>query len=329
MVFDDNAYLDIHEIKLETALDADPRMPLGCIILHQKNIVAGSDHISGLIFVWSFDTSNKIKFKLIKTLQGHRSNVIALQDLSTCFASCSKDGTLRLWKDFECIYIIPKCHGLDKYPTSLACYHVPGQKTPNLYSGGTDGLIISYDITKGRASNVAAGHSGWILCLACKADTPFLFSGSSDFTVRLWDAVTLQFLYSFEGHSESVYSIGLFENYLVSGDRCGEIRLYDIFTSECLGIFRDYYMINSLQIYKRDGRMRLLSMGQGNFLCEWDTATQEYNCINKYHFGTIRSSMIYENWLFTAARDGAVGVWQLEKGILFESKIQLMYQNHL
>lgn len=312
--FDDTYAPDSNRLWLEAALDADPRIPLGSIIVHQQHIVAGADHSSGLLFVWSFDTIKCTK--LIKTLKGHQAHIVALQDLNTCFASCSKDGNLRIWKDFECILIIQKCHGIDKYPTSLACYHPSGQNVPYLYSGGTDGLIISYDITMGRASNVVGGHSGWIMCLECKKDAPFLFSGSTDFTVRLWDAVNLQFLYSFEGHSESIYSIRIFENYLVSGDRAGEIRLYDIFTSECINVFRDYYMINSLQVFKRDGRIQLLSMGHSNYICEWDTFSQEYNCINKFHFGTIRSSMIYKNWIFTAARDGAIGIWRLEKGIL-------------
>lgn len=301
-------------IKIDFALDADPRMPLGCIIIHQEYIVAGADHNSGLIFVWSFNSN--MRFKQIKILQGHQSNIIALLDLISSFASCSKDGTLRIWKDFDCVVVIPKCHGIEKYPTSLACYYPPDQRLPYLFSGGTDGLIVSYDVKNGRASNVAGGHSGWILCLTCKNDGPFLFSGSTDCTVRLWDAVTLQFLYAFSGHSDSIHAISTFETYLVSGDRAGEIRVFDMFTSECLNIFNDHCLINSLQIYRRDRRIRVLSMGHGNYLCEWDTLSNGYNCVNKFHFGTIRSSIFFKNWIFTAARDGAVGVWSLKRGIL-------------
>ena len=56
-------------------------------------------------------------------------------------------------------------------------------------------------------------------------------------------------------------------------------------------------------------------MGQGNFLNEWDICSLELNRVNKYHFGTIRSSLIFQGWLITAARDGAVGIWKLTKGI--------------
>lgn len=48
------------------------------------------------------------------------------------------------------------------------------------------------------------GHSKEILALAISDDGKFLASGGEDKSIKIWNPETLDFIYSFEGHRDTV-----------------------------------------------------------------------------------------------------------------------------
>ena len=51
------------------------------------------------------------------------------------------------------------------------------------------------------------GHSNYIYSIAFSPDGTKIISGSSDKTIKIWDANTGQCLKTLEGHSNNVYSV--------------------------------------------------------------------------------------------------------------------------
>ncbi|KAG8697495.1 hypothetical protein FRC08_006487 [Ceratobasidium sp. 394] len=87
-------------------------------------------------------------------------------------------------------------------------------------------------ISKLRASSIS------ILCVACSPDGAYIVSGSSDKTIRIWDAHTGQPVTPpLVGHAGSVYSVAYSPDgsYLVSGSDDKTIRIWNAQTGQPVG----------------------------------------------------------------------------------------------
>jgi len=108
----------------------------------------------------------------------------------------------------------------------------------DIISAGYDGRIIWTRAADGKKLRDVAAHDGWIRDLVLLADGSRLASVGHDMCVRLWDAETGEALAVFEGHApitpqgyvSAVYALAASDDgrYLASGDRIGEVRVWDI-----------------------------------------------------------------------------------------------------
>ena len=58
----------------------------------------------------------------------------------------------------------------------------------HLFSGGDDGIIRQWEIESGRLlKKFNKDHSSWIEGLACTRDARFIFTGSGDYTSRMYN----------------------------------------------------------------------------------------------------------------------------------------------
>ena len=81
------------------------------------------------------------------------------------------------------------------------------------------------------------GHTGRITSVACSTDGTRITSGSSDRSVRIWNAHTGMQMQVFEGHTDSVTSVAFSVDgtRIVSGSDDKSVRVWDVTTGVQLG----------------------------------------------------------------------------------------------
>jgi hypothetical protein len=113
-------------------------------------------------------------------------------------ASCSRDGTVRIWH-------IPSgtCQVLPGHTDEVftAAFHSDGTR---LATAGRDRAVSLWDLAKGEEVARLPGHTSYVWSLAFSPDGTTRVSGSGDGTVRLWDTEPLAKRYQARHEAESL-----------------------------------------------------------------------------------------------------------------------------
>lgn len=91
---------------------------------------------------------------------------------------------------------------------------------------------------------VLEDHSRPVLSLAIAGDK--LFSGSYDYTVKVWNLDTLTRMKTLEGHTDAVRALSVADERLFSGSYDSTVRVWDVVRLECLqvGTWLDAFPVN-------------------------------------------------------------------------------------
>ena len=85
--------------------------------------------------------------------------------------------------------------------------------------------------------NVLVGHTDWVMSVAFSQDGKRIVSGSSDNTIRVWNADTGEVISApFEGHTDWVTSVAFSQDgkRIVSGSKDKTIRVWDADTGDVI-----------------------------------------------------------------------------------------------
>ena len=100
------------------------------------------------------------------------------------------------------------------------------------------------------------GHSCTVWCLVNFSDDEFLASGSSDNTIKIWDLINLKYLYSLEGHENTISSIIVLKNGLLGSSSWDNTsKIWNLNTRSCI-----YNLIGHKDIV-----WNILELKNGNF----------------------------------------------------------------
>ncbi|EZG44378.1 coatomer protein [Gregarina niphandrodes] len=172
------------------------------------------------IHCWNLNTLNKMA-----TFLGHQDYVMKVawnpRDANS-FASCSLDGTIKLWS----------------LPSNISATLESNHRT-------TDIINVT------NPNYTLLGHTKGVNSVEfCEAlDKPFIISASDDHTIRVWDCQSRQCLQTLSGHQANV-SHAVFHPYLavvLSASEDGAVRIWNASTYRCtqeeqIGMGRVWYV---------------------------------------------------------------------------------------
>lgn len=107
-------------------------------------------------------------------------------------------------------------------------------KSELLLSGGFDGCIAVWDITKKRYAvpqidAVFVAHAPFeVLTLKADQARATFISGGNDHQIRVWALENYELLHTLAGHSDAVTCLELDGNFLLSGSDDGSVRVWDL-----------------------------------------------------------------------------------------------------
>ena len=189
-----------------------------------KILISGSyDH---RIILWDTLTSTSIH-----TLKGHTDIINDLELISNKrLASCSDDKTIKIWNLSDLANRKERISLLEKtllgHESGVICLQYFNNDI--LLSGGSDNLVIVWDLINYDIKYKLSGHSDWVYCLEMLSNNLFA-SGSFDSTIRIWNIDDIkQDCQILEGHLSNVkYLKRISENALISGSSDGLIKIWD------------------------------------------------------------------------------------------------------
>jgi hypothetical protein len=157
----------------------------------------------------------------------------------------------------------------ENYVSALAFVDRPAGKW--VVSGGYDRRLIWWNPSGGEAIREVDAHAGWIRDLTLLPNSSLLASVGDDMLVKLWDAESGQPVRSLEGHAlrtpqghvTALYCVAASPDgrYLASGDRIGEVRVWEAATGGLVQAFQvpTLYTYDPVQRKRSIGGIRSLA----------------------------------------------------------------------
>ncbi|MBW4467264.1 MAG: NACHT domain-containing protein [Pegethrix bostrychoides GSE-TBD4-15B] len=264
--------------------------------------------------------------KCLRTLRERSGQIrrVTFSPDGQLLATNSGDSTVKLW-DVSSLYAVNAVATASTASTaSISRLRTLRGHTGRVYAmaflpnavitGGEDQLLRLWelnqdDLSQGECLRVFTGHDRYILDVAClpRQDQPALIaSGSTDQTIRLWNAETGDCLNILEGHQGWVQSIAFSPDgkLLVSGSTDQTIRLWDVQTGSLLKTLTGHSKELRSVAFSPDGTL-LLSASEDETLKLWQVATGDL-------VQTLRADRLYEGLDIT----GASGLSEAQRATL-------------
>ena len=127
---------------------------------------------------------------ILFTLNGHTDLIdgVAFSPDGKTLASCSRDGTIRLWNPATGTHKRTLTGTLfGDYGHTFSVYSVVFSPDGRIIAGGQNSFISLWDAHTGTHQQILAGHRAPAFNLSFSPDGTILASGSQDGTVLLWD----------------------------------------------------------------------------------------------------------------------------------------------
>ncbi|KAI9256790.1 putative platelet-activating factor acetylhydrolase ib alpha subunit [Helicostylum pulchrum] len=204
------------------------------------------------IKVW--DTNND--YKCIRTLYGHDHSVssVAVIPTTDIIVSASRDKTIKLW-EMASGYCVKTLVGHLEWVRNVS----PSEDGRLLVSCSNDQTARIWDVQKGDTKMDFRGHDHVVECVIflpvvsypfvlewleanvkSSKDQPipgqYIFTGSRDKTIKLWDAGTGQLLSTLVGHDNWVRGLVVHPSgkYLVSASDDKTMKIWDLRSGRCV-----------------------------------------------------------------------------------------------
>lgn len=239
--------------------------------------------------IWEVETGH-----CRRTFQGYSNAIytIALHQSQRLLVSGHEDQTLKLWDLQE-------------------SFQETGQETGQETSQNTQP-----NNTGSQPFRVLRGHQGRVFSIGFNPAGSLLASGSSDRTIKLWNAHTGQCLQTLQGHASWVWAIAFDPQgqQLASASYDQTVRLWEVASGECQQVLRHPSAVLSVA-FSPDGTW-LASGGYDQTIKLWHVGTGD--CMQTWQAHLNRVWVVCFSpegrWLATGGDDGLIHLWDLATG---------------
>ncbi|MGP1414934.1 MAG: eIF2A-related protein [Treponema sp.] len=182
--------------------------------------------------------------------------------------------------------------------------------------GGVDSAYVTHTMNKPEIV-FNSMHSGTIESIAYSPDGKYIASGSSDGTIKIWEAETGRLLRTLTGHADDIYSVSYSPDgaYLASGSNDKTIRIWEVKTGACIKTLTGHTSYVRSVTYSPDGAY-LASGSWDETVKIWEIATGE--CIKTLsgHTDDVGSVAYSPDgaYLASGSDDKTVKLWKVATG---------------
>ncbi|XP_053679913.1 pre-mRNA 3' end processing protein WDR33 [Anopheles nili] len=215
----------------ETILQAHDVSVRTMVWSHNDNWMVTGDH-GGFVKYWQSNMNN------VKMFQAHKDPIrgISFSPSDSKFASCSDDGTVRVWDFLRCQEErVLRGHGAD-----VKCVHWHPQKAL-IVSGSKDNQqpIKLWDPKCGQALATLHAHKSTVMDLKWNDNGNWLVTASRDHLLKLFDLRNLsEEVQVFRGHKKEASAVSwhpVHEGLFASGGSDGSILFWNVGTDKEVG----------------------------------------------------------------------------------------------
>lgn len=195
-----------------------------CLYLNEKEHIAVSGSYDTTIRLWNLKNG---KCNII--FLGHQNTVVYLDVSKTYLVSSSSDCVMKIWN-----LLTGKCLLTLTHSCVIKVVQILGDK---IITGTSNGEVLTWNIKTGDTLKTFEGHGKSVTCI--KANTYFIFSGSSDTYVKLWNNVgNLYSCLRTYRHPDEVLCLDVSCCRLITGCSDGKIRIWNTLNASCLRVIR-------------------------------------------------------------------------------------------
>ncbi|KAL1925504.1 uncharacterized protein VTP21DRAFT_387 [Calcarisporiella thermophila] len=215
-----------------------------------------------------------------------------------------------------------------------------------LVSGSTDRTLRVWNIEQAKCTHVFRGHTSTVRCLVLSLPTaivqpdgtrvmepsmPLIVTGSRDTTLRVWKLPDIdnglcteehdssQFpndsdphlLHVLTGHSDSVRTIAVMGNTIVSGSYDHTLRVWDLATGTCQFVLEGHTQKVYTVAMTPDRRACISGSFEG-VLRIWSLLDGSCLATLEGHTSLVGLLEVSRNYIVSASADGTLRVWDME-----------------
>ena len=264
--------------------------------------------------------SNKLSirestFYLDSVKSSHKEGISCATVIKGYLATGSYDSTIKIW-DMHTFELVKTLKGHRLWITCLASTGFGTQVSAKDMSA-TDSYVIEAILDESIDRRVSGDF-----------ENSLLISGSLDYDIRVWDiSGDESSIGCLRGHYQMITCVKTFKyakNLLVSGSRDKNIRFWDIKTRQCVFTKIEHTdWVTCLEVFQ--SKTIMASAGSDKSILIWkllftdDDVLQK--CVLKFRLSQAHEGAIHtlassenENFLISGGEDGAVKVWDIERG---------------
>jgi WD40 repeat protein/serine/threonine protein kinase len=176
-----------------------------------------------------------------------------------------------------------------------------------------NGPLLRHPLQTGGLARVLPGHQNWVTAVAVLPDGR-LVSGSSDYTLRVWDVESGQALAALAGHQGLVWAVAVLpDGRLVSGSSDYTLRVWDVESGHVLATLRGHQGSISSVAVLPDGRV--ISGSDDKTLRVWDVESGHILATLKGHQGGVRTvAVLPDGRVISGSDDKTLRIWDVASG---------------